>query len=870
MSLPFDFPRAVPGTVLDTVQGDVPDNVRRAHSSAPAAFAQLHIALVAPLPPPSGGMANQALQLSHLLQAEGAKVTLVQVNPPYWPSWVGHLKGVRAAFRLASHVRRLWSASGRVDLVHVMANSGWSWHLYAAPAIWIAHLRRVPVIVNYRGGEADVFFARQMQFVAPSLQRASAILVPSQYLCGVFEKYGFKVQIVPNIIDLARFSPDPGQLASVTTSVMMSDTAMAPSILVARNLEAIYDNASALRAFALFRQHHPDARLVIAGAGSLLQELQQLAQQLGITAAVQFTGRLDNPAMASLYRACTMVLNPSLADNMPISMLEALASNKPVVSTNVGGIPALLEHEVTALLVEPGNPVAMAQAMLRLLDQPGLARSIAQAGHAHVQQFCWQHVAPRWLAQYLRVACAPQRSGTHQTNSVNTHSLHTLLISKLLFPLHEKGKRHTTVRVLRQMETSQWWTPDQIEQQQLQRLRALLLHAEKHVPYYRQLFGKIGFDPAKLQNLAQLALLPVLVKAGISAARDDFKADNARHLARFTTGGSSGEPLVFYIGKQRVSHDVAAKWRATRWWGVDIGDPEIVLWGSPIELKAQDRLRLWRDKALRSTLLPAFDMSKQKIDGYIEEIRRIKPKMLFGYPSALSHIARHASLRQIPMNELGIRVAFVTSERLYEEQRAIIEAVFGCPVANGYGGRDAGFIAHECPHGGMHITAEDIIVEIVGANGQGVPKGATGSIIVTHLATADFPFIRYATGDIGALDTEPCPCGRGLPLLKAIEGRSTDFLVAQDGTAMHGLALVYVLRDLPQIRAFKIIQESVHQTRVLLVALPLLDAATRALIEQRFKARLGAGVDIVIDEVLEIAAEASGKFRYVVSKVAPI
>jgi phenylacetate-CoA ligase len=216
---------------------------------------------------------------------------------------------------------------------------------------------------------------------------------------------------------------------------------------------------------------------------------------------------------------------------------------------------------------------------------------------------------------------------------------------------------------------------------------------------------------------------------------------------------------------------------------------------------------------------------------------------------------------------VGIKVAFVTSERLYDDQRQQISKVFGCPVANGYGGRDAGFIAHECPHGGMHITAEDIIVEIVDQQGASLPCGTAGEIVVTHLATKDFPFIRYRTGDIGALDSRPCTCGRGLPLLKEIQGRSTDFLVAEDGTVVHGLALIYVLRDLPKISAFKIIQENPGLTRVWVVTEAGLTRELIEKIERSFKARLGTGVKIAVEEMDEIPAEKSGKFRYVVSNV---
>jgi phenylacetate-CoA ligase len=446
--------------------------------------------------------------------------------------------------------------------------------------------------------------------------------------------------------------------------------------------------------------------------------------------------------------------------------------------------------------------------------------------------------------------------------------LHTALISRVVFPFQEYLKHHTTVLVRQELEGSQWWNRKRIETLQLDRLRALLADAGQRVPYYRGLFARIGFDPRECSSLTDLARLPFLTKADIRGNLEALKAGDARGIARFNTGGSSGEPLIFFVGKERVSHDVAAKWRATRWWGVDIGDPEIVVWGSPIELSAQDRLRALRDRLMRTELLPAFEMSEAKLDGFLARIRRRRPKMLFGYPSALSHIARHAERRSQPMDDLGVKVAFCTSECLYDDQREMIARVFGCRVANGYGGRDAGFIAHECPEGGMHLTAEDVIVEIVDKEGLTLPPGQAGEIVVTHLATKDFPFIRYRTGDVAVLGQEVCSCGRGLPLLREIQGRTTDFVVARDGTVMHGLALIYVVRDLPGVAAFKIVQESLDLTRVLVVAGPGLAEDTPARIRQGLAARLGDGVRVEVDRVAEIPPEQSGKFRYVVSKVA--
>lgn len=442
---------------------------------------------------------------------------------------------------------------------------------------------------------------------------------------------------------------------------------------------------------------------------------------------------------------------------------------------------------------------------------------------------------------------------------------YTSVVSSVLFPLQERLKSHRTVEIRKALERSQWLTQGELQALQLRRLRSLLAQAQGHVPYYRDLFSRLGFDSA-VDSLSDLQRLPLLTKADIRAQTDAFRHEHARGLARFNTGGSSGEPLVFYIGRERVSHDVAAKWRATRWWGVDIGDPETVVWGSPIELGAQDRLRALRDRVLRTQLLPAFEMSEGKLDSFVAAIRKQRPRMLFGYPSALTHIARHAEQRGIAMDDLGIRVAFVTSERLYEDQRTTISRVFGCPVANGYGGRDAGFIAHECPHGGMHITAEDVIVELLDAGGRPVADGEVGEIVVTHLATRDFPFIRYRTGDM-AVRGGACACGRGLPTLAEIQGRSTDFVVAADGTVMHGLSLIYVLRELRGVQGFKVIQHDLYRTSVQVVADAAFNADTESAIVEGLRRRLGAAVRVDVERVAEIAPERSGKYRYIVSNV---
>lgn len=358
-----------------------------------SAMAGMRIGLVGPVPPPAGGMAMQTRQLAELLRAEQATVELVPTNPPYWPAWIEKVKGARALFRLLPYVARLWRATGRSDVMHVMANSGWSWHLFAAPAVWVASLRRVPVVVNYRGGEAATFLDRAGKLVAATMRRASCLVVPSGFLQDIFARHGMAAEIVPNIVDREVFHP--------------GTPASPPQIIVARNLEPIYDNATALRAFAIVREHRPDVRLLIAGTGPEAHRLRALAADLGVQQAVEFAGRLDRQAMARRLRESAVALNPSRVDNMPNSVLEALASGVPVVSTDVGGVPFIVKDGDTALLVPPGDPQRMASAILSVLGDPALAQRLRAAGLSSIDNYTWPAVGPQWSGVYRSVGLAP-------------------------------------------------------------------------------------------------------------------------------------------------------------------------------------------------------------------------------------------------------------------------------------------------------------------------------------------------------------------------------------------------------------------------------------------------------------------------------
>lgn len=351
-------------------------------------FAGIRVALVGPLPPPSGGMAILTQQLATVLCAERAQVSLVQTNAEYRPRWAGRIPVLRATFRLVPYIAAVWAGTKHSNVVHIMANSGWAWHLFAAPAIWLAKLRGVPVVVNYHGGEAASFLAKSHRLVRCSMRWVEKLVVPSAFLQDVFARAGLPAMVVPNIVDLTRFQPRATRCGS------------SAHLIVTRNLELLYDNATALRAFQAVRIKFPAARLTIAGSGPEEAALRKLAADLGLREAVHFSGRLDRDAMAALYASADVMLNPSLADNLPGSVLEALASGVPVVSTNVGGVPYMVQDGVTALLVPPATPSAMAAAVLAILQDNGLWQRLADAGVVAAQSYTWSRVRPLWADVY--------------------------------------------------------------------------------------------------------------------------------------------------------------------------------------------------------------------------------------------------------------------------------------------------------------------------------------------------------------------------------------------------------------------------------------------------------------------------------------
>lgn len=339
------------------------------------------ILLVAPSPPPYGGMALQARLLEQLLQSDGNFVVFIPSNFPFPPKlqFLERVRGIRTLLRAGIIWIKLWQQAQCVEIVHVLAASWLYFFLTVCPAVMVGRMRGKKVILNYRGGGAKQFFDWTALAVKPIFKLAHVVTAPSEFLAQViWDHFQIPVVIVPNILDLGAFR-------------YWRRTIIRPKMLVTRHLEKIYDVESVLRAFRVVQNHYPESTLWIAGTGSQREHLRILANEWGLK-NVQFLGHVAHDDLPAIYDQCDILVNASRVDNFPAALLEASAAGLVVVSTCAGGIPFIYQHEKNALLVEPGDWQGLAQAIERVLQFPSTALHLAAEAEVLARRCEWREV----------------------------------------------------------------------------------------------------------------------------------------------------------------------------------------------------------------------------------------------------------------------------------------------------------------------------------------------------------------------------------------------------------------------------------------------------------------------------------------------
>jgi len=442
----------------------------------------------------------------------------------------------------------------------------------------------------------------------------------------------------------------------------------------------------------------------------------------------------------------------------------------------------------------------------------------------------------------------------------------------LMFFLKEKVTHRRTVQIFKQLNETQWFSRDKLQELQWRRLKLLLRYAYKNAPYYNTLFKNLKLTFGDFKEFEDLRKIPLLTKQILRENMENLSAKNFKgHKTIHRTSGSTGMPLQIPVDSITESYSLANAIRGKSWWGLKVGEKELKFWGTstPFEKTLKGKLisqvKKLKDKALSSTHLSPFDTSYENLLKYYKILIKKKPKYIFGYGVAIYIFAKFILDNNLHLNNYRPKVVVYTTETLYQFQKDLINRVFGCPVICEYGAVEMGIIAYECPKGNLHLCDETLYVEVVESQKKGLKKGF-GEIVITHLTNYSFPLIRYNLGDIVSLSKEKCSCRRGLSVLGRLSGRSNDLIRKPNGEYIHPELFDYIMRHQTGVKRYRVIEKTTGHLYLLLEMEHPLTEKQKNNLNKNLVHYIGDNFKIEIEVRKKIPNDPSGKFRWVISQ----
>ncbi|MFO7653525.1 MAG: hypothetical protein R6X25_06850 [Candidatus Krumholzibacteriia bacterium] len=420
------------------------------------------------------------------------------------------------------------------------------------------------------------------------------------------------------------------------------------------------------------------------------------------------------------------------------------------------------------------------------------------------------------------------------------------------------------------LRSREWLSREVLADESRAALTAMLRHACATVPFYRDVCAEAGLDPAAVTG-RDLHRFPLVTKRMMTEGGERFHdatADRSRFVPS-ATGGSTGVWFRFFVDARAIEYRAANDMRSRTWTGWRPGDKQAILWGHAGDTSkaATLRGRLVGAFVLRARTLNAYSMDDAKLQAYYRELRAFRPRMILGYASALAFFAEYVSRRQLSFPSPAGMIA--SAETLTDDHRATIESVFSCPLLNRYGSREFAVIAQQCPErGGLHVFDDMVHLEVLRPDGSPCGPGERGELVITDLSNRVMPFIRYRTGDLAVPTDEACSCGRGYPLLAAVEGRTSELIVGRNGKYYSCQSPRLFGADIPGIGQMQLIQDRVEAITVRIVPDALWGPESHERLVTRMRDLLG-DVEVTLDLVDEIPPAPSGKYRFTISSVSP-
>lgn len=445
--------------------------------------------------------------------------------------------------------------------------------------------------------------------------------------------------------------------------------------------------------------------------------------------------------------------------------------------------------------------------------------------------------------------------------------IYSHLIRNVIAPLWALKERTPYLQHLKTIESMHRRSIEEIQQDQLSRLKVLVQHAYTQTEYYREQFNSYISLPESINSLTGLQQLPLLTKDDIRANQERIvsRATSREKLIRKKTSGSTGVSIELYVDESSLQWKRAVTASYDRWSGWDIGERVGAIWGNP-ECYQNWRLYLRNLLLTRHVFLDTLKMDEATMRAYHATLLKKKPVILYGHAHSLFLFARFMEQN----NLTGIRPKGIisTSMVLHAFERQTIERMFDCRVTNRYGCEEVSLIACECPHGNMHLNCDTLIVEFI-RDGKPVAPGEPGAIVVTDLTNYGMPMIRYKVGDVGVPSAKTsCPCGCTYPILESLEGRVADYVVTPDGSYISGISLTEnFAMQLPGIKQLQIIQEQIDHLVFRIVKGQQFSDQTLQDLDELVKERFGSRMHYQVEYVYSIQSESSGKYRFCISKL---
>jgi len=415
---------------------------------------------------------------------------------------------------------------------------------------------------------------------------------------------------------------------------------------------------------------------------------------------------------------------------------------------------------------------------------------------------------------------------------------------------------------------NQYWDQKKIQEYQNSKFKDIIQHAYDNVPYYNRLLNEYGYKPSDFKETSDLIKLPILRKDEIKKNFNDFLAKNYRQynpVDRYT-GGTTGAAFHLYNDLNSWAINWATKIRTYSWGGYEFGKDKLgVMAGGSLlpSKKGGVKNRIWRWVNNYFTM-PITQMTDASLENYANILERKHIRFLRGYPSAIYTLAKYLSERN---RKINISAVFSTAEMLHDHQRILIEKTFNCKCFDQYGCADGMGGANECNHHiGMHINIDTSLMNVIDNDGNEVKHNEEGEIVLTSFYDKAMPLIRYAPGDYAIKSEDKCSCGRTLPMIKKIIGRTSDLIKLSNGINLNGLSIPFEVWS-DKIERFQIVQTKPNAVEVVLIKKQSYTQKDETQVLEMMNYNCGSGIDIQVKYVDNILLPESGKFRYVISLV---